>query len=373
MKLRILTLALFVAGAAQAQTAPVANAGDDISENCAPPAGLTVMLDGSLSTDSDGDLDPPLAYLWTEDGETLSTEVMPELLFAPGVHTVTLTVDDGPDGTATDEVIVTIEADETPPEIVMAENGEVFFPPNHQTNPVEIADIVESVSDDCTEMTMDDVVFGLVTSDELDNGTGDGDTSEDVRFKDECHRARVRAERSGQGDGRVYVLHLQADDEAGNRGTNEYRVSVPHDRGHGHEAVEGAPVSEYFSACYDGNGPAACAETPSECAEASEASLSLKGGSKPALSFRATGDVPANGVPLVCLYDAEGNRVGGADSLSKLRVKGDSVSATAKSNVVVPGLPFDGALRAEFHAGDACVAASFEDAKQNETRYKARN
>jgi hypothetical protein len=383
---RILTpvLLVAVAGAADAQNLPVADAGDDQTIDCAMPEGADVTLDGTASSDGDGDLGAqPLAYSWTDAGGVeLSTEAMPTLAFAPGTHVVKLTVDDVVDGPSADVddgsgddsfVTIIVNADVTPPEIVMAETSDELFPPNHKTHPYEIAEIVESVTDDCTEMTMEMVVFGHATSDELDNGIGDGNTTGDVDFRD-CHEVRVRAERSGPEDGRVYVLHLHADDEAGNRASESYEIGVPHDMGNGHEAVAGAPMAEYFSACYDGAGPAACA--PAEnlaCDDASAASLMLKAGKNPALRFHADGYAPTDGIPLVCLYEG-GALVGGADSLGKVKVKGDAVSASAKGDsVMVPGLGALGTLRAEYHAGGECVAASFDDAKQNAKSYKAKN
>jgi hypothetical protein len=46
---------------------------------------------------------------------------------------------------------------------------------------------------------------------------------------DESGVARVRAERSGRGDGRVYVLSFTATDPSGGSCTGEVRVCVPHD------------------------------------------------------------------------------------------------------------------------------------------------
>ncbi len=375
------TLALFVAGAAHAQNLPVADAGPDQTHDCALPAGLDVTLDGTGSSDGDGDVDAiELTYSWTEGGIEIATGANPTVLLAPGIHVLELLVNDGVDGdslptndgSADDSTVtITVNADVTPPEIVMAETEDVLFPPNHKTHPYAIADIVESVSDDCSVMTLEDVVFGHATSDELDNGIGDGNTSGDVDFKD-CSEVRVRAERAGPEDGRVYVLHLHADDEAGNRASESYQISVPHDRGKGHEAVAGAPMAEYFSACFDGAGPAACADAPSACDEASAASVSLKGGKNPALRFSAAGYAPTDGAPLVCLYDGAA-LVGGADSLGKVKVKGDAISASAKGDsVMVPADAIAGTLRAEYHAGGSCVGASFDDPKQNaEGRYKA--
>lgn len=85
---------------------PVADAGPNINTT----AGLTVTLDGSASSDSDGII---TQYEWKEGlvllgyGETLDVSD-----FAEGTHTITLTVrDDGEyETTATDTVVVTVGA-----------------------------------------------------------------------------------------------------------------------------------------------------------------------------------------------------------------------------------------------------------------------
>ena len=43
----------------------------------------------------------------------------------------------------------------------------------------------------------------------------------------------LRAERSGQGHGRVYTITVQCRDAAGNTRTGTTLVTVPHDQGHG--------------------------------------------------------------------------------------------------------------------------------------------
>jgi hypothetical protein len=83
---------------------PVAAAGADLTLEAATPAGVVVSLDASASSDPDGDA---LAYTWSGPFGTLTgASISP--VFLPGVHTVTLTVDDGHGATAADTVQVTV-------------------------------------------------------------------------------------------------------------------------------------------------------------------------------------------------------------------------------------------------------------------------
>jgi len=90
-------------------TSPVADAGPDQAIECSGPDGTPVTLDGSGSSDPEGD---ELTYTWTWDGG--SAEGMNPMVTLPyGTTTVTLTVSDG-EYEDTNEVDISI-ADTTPP------------------------------------------------------------------------------------------------------------------------------------------------------------------------------------------------------------------------------------------------------------------
>ncbi len=93
---------------------PVAAAGDDQSFSCII-GGTDVTLDGSGSSDPDGDA---LSYSWSGSFGTV-TGVNPTVFLGGGDHTITLTVDDGFGGSASDEMVVSIELDETAPVITL--------------------------------------------------------------------------------------------------------------------------------------------------------------------------------------------------------------------------------------------------------------
>ena len=95
----------------QSNRPPVAAAGPDQALTCLTDA-MYVTFDGSASTDPDND---ELAYVWSENGQTIATGVGGSALLPVGVHTVDLTVDDGNGGTATDQLVVSISLDNSNP------------------------------------------------------------------------------------------------------------------------------------------------------------------------------------------------------------------------------------------------------------------
>lgn len=136
-------------------------------------------------------------------------------------------------------------ADIEPPEIVVAAEPTVLWPPNHKYQTLTVADFVVAVTDDRDpSVSLDDVVITGVTSDEPDDaeGEGDGATVDDMVIAQDCRSLSLRAERAGGGNGRVYTIHVAAADSSGNVGSADYSVIVPHDAGGG--AVDDSPAHE---------------------------------------------------------------------------------------------------------------------------------
>jgi hypothetical protein len=90
-----------------ANSAPVANAGAGQTVQLGDGGTASATLDGSESTDPDGDA---LAYTWTGDFVGgVATGVRPTVTFGSvGAHTVTLSVDDGHGHTATATTVVRV-------------------------------------------------------------------------------------------------------------------------------------------------------------------------------------------------------------------------------------------------------------------------
>jgi len=110
-----------------------------------------------------------------------------------------------------------------------------LWPPNHKLRLVTVTGASDPEGDDIVT-----AVTG-VTQDEPVNGLGDGDTSPDAELGPALNQVRLRAERSGTSDGRVYRLSVTVTDEFGLTCDATLRVAVPHDLAH--SPVDSAPPS----------------------------------------------------------------------------------------------------------------------------------
>lgn len=109
-----------------------------------------------------------------------------------------------------------------------------LWPPNHKLVDIAIMNVTDPDGDPVT------ITVTGIYQDEPTNGLGDGDTSPDG-FGVGTASARVRRERSGTADGRVYHIAFKADDGMGGVCSGEVSVSVPHDQG-GAPAVDQGPL-----------------------------------------------------------------------------------------------------------------------------------
>jgi hypothetical protein len=118
--------------------------------------------------------------------------------------------------------------DTTPPEIEsISVSRDYLWPPNHRMHDVSV--MVEA-SDICDSQPMCYVID--VTSNEPINGVGDGNTEPDYMIVGET-MVKLRAERAGPMEGRVYTIHVRCEDSSGNYTDGTVDVMVPHDQGVG--------------------------------------------------------------------------------------------------------------------------------------------
>jgi hypothetical protein len=136
-----------------------------------------------------------------------------------------LTVDDGKGGTSSDEVKITVADRTAPIARKLTAAPARLWPPNHVMVPVKVA---ASASDVCDPAPPSCRITG-VTSNEPVNGLGDGDASPDWEITGSL-TLKLRAERSGNGKGRVYTVSVTCSDAFQNRSTATVGVLVPHDQ-----------------------------------------------------------------------------------------------------------------------------------------------
>jgi len=208
-----------------ANNAPNADGGSDQTVEQTSLQGASVTLDGSGSSDPDGD---QLTYTWRE-GNTIiagpTTSSTSNVTLNLGVHTITLEVDDGNGATDSDTVVIEVE-DTTAPVISLVVNPDTLWPPNHKL--FEVTTV--SASDVCDADP--DVFISVTHNENPHNNTGDGNTEPDWEIDDDG-TVRLRAERDGTGTDRIYTITVTVTDASSNSSTATAEVTVPHDQGKG--------------------------------------------------------------------------------------------------------------------------------------------
>lgn len=114
-----------------------------------------------------------------------------------------------------------------PPAITVVPSRDVLWPPNHRLSPVTMQVTVKATCDPAPTFTL-----LSVTSDEPDDGHGDGHTEGDIQGADigtPDTQFLLRAERAGGGAGRTYTFTYEARDTRGGADTTSVTVRVPHD------------------------------------------------------------------------------------------------------------------------------------------------
>jgi Metallo-peptidase family M12/Secretion system C-terminal sorting domain len=203
---------------------------DNIPPTFTAPADITIYKDNNCNhnasagmtgdvTDEDDNCDNTLNALYSDvvvPGSCIGEEII--------TRTWTLMDDCGNAATPQDQIITV--RDTTRPVIsAVSANPSVLWPPNHK---MILVTINYTVQDNCSPVN---AITKLLTaaSNEPENGTGDGDTGPDMIVVD-AHHVWLRAERKGNGTGRIYTITIHATDDCGNLATTTVNVYVPHNK-----------------------------------------------------------------------------------------------------------------------------------------------
>jgi hypothetical protein len=171
----------------------------------------------------DGD---PLTYIWKNGGGQIvgATATVTGLIVPLGTSAFTLTVTDSHGQINSDSVNITVR-DTTPPMLSVALSPSVLWPPNHK-----MVDVTAAVRFNDTCDASPQVALLSLTSNEPDDGQGDGDTPSDIQgaaISTDDRAFQLRAERSSVGNGRDYTATYRVRDVSGNARNVPAMATVP--------------------------------------------------------------------------------------------------------------------------------------------------
>ena len=183
--------------------------------------------------------------------------------FNVGITTVKLTATNTC-GSISCTFIVTVK-DVQPPVInQIAKPIVLLWSPNHSYQTITESQFITSVTDNCGNLAVANVVITKVTSDELEDAPGDddGNTINDIVIAANCKSVQLRSERMGSGNGRVYTIYVSVKDNSGNTGTATFKVLVAKSQ-NGTTAVDNiTPLYTVNSSCGSNSSATAARQAP---------------------------------------------------------------------------------------------------------------
>jgi CSLREA domain-containing protein len=217
------------------------------------PADQSSCLGGTASFSTTASGTGPFSFVWKKGSTVLNNGDLGgrvTIVSGPSGSTLTITnVQSGDFGTytvattgscntATQSANLTVNS--TPPGIVLNGQNIELWPPNHAYHTVTVTNLVSSASSCDGTVNLNSVIIDKVTSDEVENGNGDGNTLNDIVIGCDRKSVQLRAERDGSGDGRVYTIYFKVTDGLGHSTTVTARVTVPKSQ-NGTSAVDSGP------------------------------------------------------------------------------------------------------------------------------------
>jgi len=218
-------------------TPPTVNCPEDLVVECDGEGNLAELADWlagfSASDNCPGEIDI--------DGPNADAEPGP----GPGTTTYTYTATDAAGNENSCSATFTIE-DTTAPDVTVGPAGSMW-PPNHKYRTFSLSDCGVTIEDIC-DGTLDVNSAGTITSissDEPENvtGKGDGNTVDDIVILG-ASSFKLRSERQGGSNGRVYTIHFDVTDGSENVTSASCQIGVPHDQS-GAPAVDDGAAAGY--------------------------------------------------------------------------------------------------------------------------------
>jgi len=270
------------------------------------PLGTVTVTDGGIDFDAHG-------VLWgLDEGGRLFT-INP----ANGAATMVANIGNGFEGLA-------ISPNHNPDCSGAIPSIDSLWPANHKLVSLEILGVSDEDGDLVT------ITIDGITQDEPVDGTGDGDACPDGIAGS---TAQLRAERDGNGNGRVYVVSFTADDGHGGRCSGSVSVCVPRD--------QRVPTCENDGQSFNSLGP--CSSGNGKGPGGPGVKILTSAGIATTLEYSLTAD----GEMQLAVYDLMGRRVAVVES-------GSRSAGTHRATWNSGGLP-SGMYFAVLRAGDRVV------------------
>ncbi len=193
--------------------------------------------------------DPTCSDLIDNDGDGLVDDLDPDCVPPPGMEgppgdpTCSDTIDNDGDGLVDGDDPDCVVVGNQPPDCsAAAPDPASLWPPNHKMRRIAIGGVSDPDGDPVA------ITVTAIAQDEPLNALADGNTCPDADGVG-TGAARVRVERAGNGDGRVYHISFSADDGSGGTCEGSVSVCVPHDRGRHRVCVDQGPLVDSTGAC----------------------------------------------------------------------------------------------------------------------------